>query len=92
LRNFSAGFNNKFPFDRMPLLPPAARVVYSTLFFLLAMTLVLVSKPPPLFSPEGHVRPFGVGPHSTVYPLGVVTVVVAVLSMFIFTLIDVVYG
>jgi hypothetical protein len=71
---------------------PPARVVYATLFFLLTMALLLISKPPPLFFPDGSVKPFGVGERRTVFPLGVITTVVAVLSMYTFTLIDVIYG
>lgn len=69
-----------------------ARVVYSTLFFVLLMTLIFVSRPSALFDPDGSVRPFGVGPTCTVFPLGVITVVAATLSMYTFALIDMIYG
>lgn len=69
-----------------------ARVVYSVLFFVLLMTLVIVARPRMLFEPDGAVRLFGVGPRRTVFPLGVVSAVVAVLSMYTFSLIDMVYG
>ena len=71
---------------------PPSRVVYSSLFFVLVMALVIVAKPPPIFSPEGDAKPFGVGERRTIMPLGVVTVVTAVLSMYTFTLIDMIYG
>jgi hypothetical protein len=73
-----------------PMYPP--RVVYSVLFYILLMTLVIVSKPRMLFDPNGSVRVFGVGKKHTVFPLGVVAVVAAVLSMYTFSLIDLVYG
>jgi hypothetical protein len=71
---------------------PPSRVVYSSLFFVLVMALVMVAKPPPIFMPDGAATPFGVGEHHTIVPLGVITVVTAVLSMYTFTLIDLVYG
>ena len=70
--------------------PP--RVIYSTLFFVLLMTLIFVSRPAALFYQDGVVRPFGVGPTRTVFPLGVITVVAATLSMYTFSMIDMIYG
>ena len=71
---------------------PPSRVIYSSLFFVLVMALVMVAKPPPIFMTDGAAKPFGVGEHRTIVPLGVITVVTAVLSMYTFTLIDLVYG
>ena len=71
----------------------APRVVYSVIFFVLVMTLLVVSKPSALFDPrsEGRPRPFGTGPGHTMFTLGVVTVLLAVLSLYMFTLIDMVF-
>ena len=69
-----------------------ARVLYSSVFFVLIMCLVFVSKPRLLFEKDGEVRAFGVGEGRTMLSLAVVTVVAAVLSMFTFSLIDLVYG
>lgn len=69
---------------------PPARVIYSSLFFALTMVLIAVAKPPALFDPAtGMPRAFG---HSrgTVFSFGVVTVVAAVLSMYVFSMIDLV--
>jgi hypothetical protein len=71
-------------------------VLYSSLFFVLLMVLIGVAKPALLFKPDGSLRPFGTRhrgaqPHTTVVSLGVVTVAAAVLSMFVFSLIDLVY-
>ena len=79
-----------------------ARVFYATIFFILVMVLVFVVKPKPLFSEAGPadkvVTPFGFDGNTmkstesaTLFSLGVVTILVAVISMFIFGLIDVVY-
>ena len=68
----------------------APRVVYSVIFFVLVMTLLVVSKPSALWS-EGRPRPFGTGPGHTMFPLGVATVLLAVISLYMFTLIDMVF-
>lgn len=69
--------------------PP--RVAYSALFFVLFMALVYVARPGFLFDRDsGSPRPFGVEPGSTLFPIGIVTVVAAVGSMFLFSLIDMV--
>lgn len=73
-----------------------ARVAYSALFFVLVMVLVFVAKPSFVFGAgvEGGassaLRPFGVEPGQTLFPLGVLTVVAAVGSFFVFSLVDVV--
>jgi hypothetical protein len=68
---------------------PPARVIYSCLFFVLTMTLVAVAKPSALFDPvTGQPRGFGTGGERTVFPLGVVAVVAAVLSLYTFAMID----
>ena len=73
----------------MPSVP--ARVIYSTLFFALAMILVAVVRPAAFFTPSGEPRPFGTGEGRTVFPLGVLVVVAAVLSLYLFALIDLIY-
>ena len=52
---------------------PPARVIYSSLFFVLTM-LLLVARPRALFEPDGRAREFGTGgvDGRTVFPVGVV--------------------
>jgi hypothetical protein len=75
---------------------PPARVIYSSLFFVLVMTLIVVTKPALLFLADGRVRPFGIGDYATddhtPFPLGAVVVILAITSMFIFSTIDVIYA
>ena len=71
--------------------PP--RVWYAVLFFLMVMALVLTIQPKAFFTSDGGaIRPFGVrtdaGTAVTVFPLGVFTVLVAVLSLYVFTCIE----
>ena len=78
---------------------PAARVIYSALFFVLSMLLIIVAKPRAFFREDGSVRPFGTGNSgdrggsrgTTVFPLAVVVVVAAVLSLYTFAMIDLVF-
>lgn len=69
----------------------SSRVIYSVLFYLLLMILIYVSKPPILFDEKGNVKIFGVGDDKTMFSLGVLTVVIAVLSFYIFCIIDLVF-
>ena len=69
---------------------PPARVVYSILFFALTMALIAVAKPAAIFDPDtGKPRPFGSSePGATMFSLGVVSVIAAVLSLYVFAMID----
>lgn len=68
---------------------PPARVIYSCLFFVLVMALIAVARPRNVFDAStGRPKPFGVGEGRTVFPLGVLVVVVAVLSLYAFAMID----
>jgi hypothetical protein len=69
-----------------------ARVVYSTAFFVLLMGLLIVLRPASVFTDEGDPVPFGVGSGRTMFPLGVITVVAALTSMYAFALVDLIQG
>jgi hypothetical protein len=72
---------------------PPARVIYASVFFALAMILIFIVKPRPLFDAHGSVVPFGLShSHNTPLSLGMVTAAVAIASMFMFTLIDLVFS
>ncbi len=67
----------------------AQRVVYSLLFYVLALCLIIVAKPSFMFdSTSKEPKPFGVGEGKSLYSLGVVTVTLAIVSFYIFALID----
>jgi hypothetical protein len=69
------------------------RVIYSVLFYVLAMALLLVAKPAFMFDRNtDEPLPFGVGDGKTLYSLGVVAVGLAIGSFYIFALIDLVYS
>jgi len=75
----------------------SSRVIYSLLFYTLAILLIIVAKPTIMFSREGEIRRFGVGRvddgnPQTVFSFGVFVVVLAIISFYIFALIDVIFG
>ena len=78
----------------MPLLRVhAARVVYSVLFYMLSMTLIMVSKPAAVFDEvTGKPLAFGLGEDKTLYSLGVVSVTLALVAFYMFALIDMVFS
>lgn len=69
-----------------------SRIVYSVAFYVLLMILIFMSKPPVIFDKDGTLRPFGIGYDKTMFSLGVFSVVVAVLSFYMFCIIDMVFG
>lgn len=68
------------------------RIVYSILFYVLAMTLLVIAKPNTVFDRDGTIKPFGVGEDKTLFSLGVYAVVLAVMSFYVFCIIDLVFA
>ena len=68
------------------------RVIYSTLFFVLLVALIIISKPSFVFSDDGEVKQFGVGDQKTIVSLGVMVVVLAILSYYVFAVIDLLFS
>lgn len=69
-----------------------SRITYSCIFFLLAMALILVSKPRAVFGEDGRPKAFGFGDGKTIFSLGIVTTVVAISTFYVFSFIDVLYA
>ncbi len=77
---------------------PPPRIAYAVCFFLLLMALVIVARPAAVFDADGRARPFGAAsaptdmaadsPPPTMLSLGVVTLIAATLSLYVFTCID----
>jgi hypothetical protein len=67
------------------------RIIYSLFFYFLIVILIIVSKPSVLFEPDGNIKPFGVGEEKTIFSLGVLIVVLALLCFYIVTLIDIIF-
>lgn len=68
------------------------RVIYAILFYVLLVVLISLAKPSIMFDTDGSVKPFGIGYDKTMFSLGVFTVVLAVLSFYIFCLIDLIFA
>lgn len=69
------------------------RTVYSSLFYILIIVLVIIAKPAFAFDENGEIKSFGVGDQTrSIVSLGVVSTVFAIVSFYIFTIIDIVFG
>lgn len=64
------------------------RIFLSSIAFCLVMLIINLSKPSFIFNRNGDIKPFGCGKNKTIYSLGVVTILVSILCLYIFTLID----
>lgn len=69
-----------------------SRIVYSVLFYILTMILIVTAKPSIMFEKDGNIKPFGVGYEKTMFSMGVFSVVFAILSFYIFCIIDLVFS
>ena len=67
------------------------RLAYTVLFFVLVITLIIVSKPRILFDENKNIITFGTGDNKTIFPLGVVVVLLAFISFYFFSIIDIVF-
>lgn len=66
------------------------RVVYSIIFYLLVVLLVFVAKPSIMFD-NGNIKPFGIGDNKTIVSVGVLSVALAIVSFYLFAVIDIVF-
>jgi len=68
-----------------------SRIIYSVLFFTLLIILLFVSKPSVMFEDNGEFKNFGIGPEKTLFSFGIFTAVLAIISFYIFCIIDMVF-
>lgn len=68
------------------------RIIYAILFYVLLIVLIITSKPSVMFDEYGNIKPFGIGEEKTMFSMGVFTVVLALLSFYIFAMIDLIFG
>lgn len=69
----------------------SSRVVYSILFYILLLILIVLIRPSIMFNQNGNIKPFGIGEEKTLFSFGVFTVILAILSFYVFCLIDLVF-
>ena len=67
------------------------RLMYTVLFFVLLIILFIVSRPKFLFDQDGNLIPFGTGEGKTIIPLGIIVIILAFVSFYMFTMIDLVF-
>ncbi len=67
------------------------RIIYSTLFFILLSCLLVLIKPSVMFDKDRNIKQFGIGEDKTMFSFGVCVVVIAVLSFYLFCIIDMIF-
>lgn len=67
------------------------RVIYSALFYVLVLLLVVTCQPSVAFTKGGDPKGFGVGQDKTLFSLGLFSIVFAILSFYIFCVIDIMF-
>lgn len=73
-----------------------SRVIYSLLFYIMAVLLVIVARPDVMFAPNGDIKTFGVGLEKdgsakTIFSFGVFAIVLAIVSFYMFAVIDIIF-
>jgi hypothetical protein len=68
------------------------RIVSSIVIFVFCMLLICINKPTFIFNSDGTIKEFGTGHNKSIYSLGVVSSLIAILSFYIFSLLDLIYS
>lgn len=68
-----------------------SRVLYSVIFFILLLVLLFISKPSVMFDESGDIKQFGMGTEKTLFSFGIFTAVLAIISFYVFTLLDIIF-
>lgn len=72
------------------------RIIYSVLFYVLLLVLIIIARPNILFSKDGNLKSFGVdldgNGSKTMFSFGVFSVILAIISFYIFCLIDLIFS
>lgn len=67
------------------------RVIYSLLFYILLLLLIISMKPSIIFNKDGSLKNFGLEKNETIYSLGVAVIIIAILSFYIFCILDIIF-
>ena len=68
------------------------RLIYSLVFYLLIVALLIVSKPEFMFDVNRKAKPFGLGSEKTIFSFGVIISTISILSYYIFATIDLLFA
>lgn len=68
-----------------------SRIFYAIFLYTLIMTLLFIKKPVLLFHPNGEIKPFGIHQNESIYSIGVMSVVLAIICFYVFCIIDIIF-
>ena len=77
---------------KVEIMHSSDRVKYAIFFSTLAIILMFLMKPKLMFREDGSMKDFGLGPQKTLISVGSCTLFVSVVSLYIFTWIDLVFA
>ena len=66
------------------------RIIYSTLLFTMLMILVYLQKPTMMFRRDDALKSFGI--NKNIVSLGVFTIVCAIISFYVFAMVDLIFS
>jgi len=69
-----------------------SRIFYAIFLYVLILTIVFIKKPLLLFHPNGEIKQFGLHKNESIYSVGVLSIVLAIVSFYIFCIIDIVFN
>jgi hypothetical protein len=70
----------------------SSRILYSVLLYILLMTLIYTVKPKLIFNNDGTIKNYGIKDKDTIYSLGVISIVLAIISFYLFCLVDLIFN
>lgn len=68
------------------------RILYAILFYILLLTIIYLKKPSMVFNHDGSFKSFGLSNDDTLYSIGTLSVVLSIVSFYIFALIDYIFN
>ena len=69
------------------------RVIYSIMFYVLVVILIFIAKPSLMFDRQQQFKNFGIGgSEKTLFSFGVLVSIVALVSFYLFAVIDLMFG
>lgn len=70
----------------------SSRLIYTVIFYLLLMVIIFMQKPRIIFNEDNSLKNFGFGENQTLYSMGTFSIVIAIISFYIFALIDYIFN
>jgi len=68
-----------------------SRIFYAIFLYILALTIIFIKKPLLLFHQNGEIKAFGLHKNETIYSIGVMSIVLAIICFYIFCIIDIIF-